>query len=148
MRMLRYYAKNRWEYFVSLPSDSLFLMFLCITSGAVQLTNYVYSPVVEALVPLWVEIPWLLMLLFGSLITMIGLIKRPPGGFNLETPGRYWLGAASVCYGIAVFASTGPTAAALFTFGFGLSCFHRILHMRFLERQIAKVMKEIASVFE
>jgi hypothetical protein len=148
MHMLRYYAKNRWEYFVSLPSDSLFLMFLCLASGIVQLSQYILSEVVDNLVPLWISLPWATFLILGAGITMYGLLKRPPVGFAIEEPGRILLGAMSIAYSMAVVWATGPTLAAIFTLGFGLSCFHRILHMKFLERQINLVLREIANVLE
>jgi hypothetical protein len=96
MNMLRYYAKNRWEYFLSLPSDSVFLMLLCLSSGTVQLSNLPLSAVVDDLVGPLLEFVWALTLVAGSALTIWGLLKRPPGGFDIEAGGRWMLGGSSL----------------------------------------------------
>lgn len=119
------------------PPDTVFLMFLSATSGALSLTGLSASDAVQSIVPFWVGVAWGALLTLGAIIALIGIFWRDPvTGLEIEAAGRWMLGPASVAYTVALVAyADGIFFPALFVLAFGIACMVRLVDISRMLRE-------------
>lgn len=121
--------RDRLEQAVFRPPDTIYLLIIAILSGIAQFLGR--NKAVEQLVPLWIQIPWSIILVVGALVSLTGIFwTRQPKGVLIEEAGRWMLWPSSLAYAVAVLAYSRNTLSCLFIVGFSLICVIRILFIR------------------
>jgi hypothetical protein len=115
---------------IKYPPDAIFLMFICVSSGLVQLIT-----VDEILLrmPLWIFISWSVLLIAGAGTCLVGIVwPNPPVGFLIEGAGRSMLWPASLAYALVLFRYEQDWYGGGLIVLFALVCYSRSLYVRFV----------------
>lgn len=120
----------------------MFLLALCLFSGALQLIPRARSDSISNLLPFWLTASWGLLLVVGATVTLAGVFWRNRvTGLLVEGAGRTMFAPAALIYAGAVIVAAGwggLLAAGPFV-GFAVSSLWRI-------RQILHAVGEVKSV--
>jgi hypothetical protein len=116
---------NRWR-----PSDSLFLLFLCVVSGLTQVLGIQESEAVTDIATVLVFTIWSYLLLLGSVVSITGLIMYKYNhrfkGLLIESAGRWMLAPVTLAYAFAVMYLSHNFLNVILLVGFSAACFGRI----------------------
>lgn len=114
----------------------LFIAFLCFLSGVPLLFGKTEATSIQALLPQWLAYSWGLMLVLGSLLTVVGVLsythkarsERQHYARLIEKSGLGLLGGAATVYALAIVGYLGPASliAAGVIFGFGIICLVKV----------------------
>lgn len=130
----------------------IYILSLCILSGALLLLNRQEPSAIQQLLPQWMRVVWAVMLTFGAALALFG--SYWPGGkagaansLTVERIGLSIVGAAAIVYGFAIIvvASLPGMVAAAITLGFGLSCLRRARDIGRIIRTAIRTVKEQQS---
>lgn len=126
--MPRKTAVRLWKYWK--PTDSIFLLFLCVISGLTQVLGLDESTAVRELVPKYVFFAWSIILLLGAVIALLGNFmyhkNHLPKGLLVEVAGRWMLAPTTLAYAGAVYYYTHNLLNVILLLGFSFACFGRI----------------------
>lgn len=115
---------------IKYPPDSMYLMFICVTSGALQLGTL--NDVLTEM-PIWVFVCWSIVLIAGAGTSLVGICwPNPPVGFLIEGAGRSMLWPASLAYAVVLFRYDQDWYGGFLIVVFALVCYSRALYVRFV----------------
>lgn len=100
-----------------LHSSESFIALLCGLSSVSYLAGAPQPRTIDALLPFWLRFTWGAYLLFGGVLTLLGLVV---GIRRVEKAGLLLLSGPAVVYGVAIVAAAGWRAVfpAGITFAF------------------------------
>lgn len=131
------------------PADPrvVFILALCVISGVPLAIGHATPGSIDAkLNHVWVII-WGVMLVFGSLATLIGILKLDADGILLEQIGSVAVGGASIMYGAVILATITwqGTVPSLVFVAFGLACFWRWGQLQALIHQARRTAADLPA---
>jgi hypothetical protein len=118
------------------PADprAVFILALSAFSGMIALLIHSAPATLEALLPRWGVVLWGLLLVVGSVMTLVGMVFQSVNGIIAEQLGSVIVGVTTVFYSVLYLVVLH--AAALQTVGiilaYGLSCFLRWVQLQAL----------------
>jgi hypothetical protein len=118
------------------PADprAVFILALSAFSGMVALAVEAAPPTLAALLPDWGVTTWSLLLVIGSIATLVGMLFQNLNGILVEQVGSIIVGVAAVFYStLAVWVVGLPAFQTVgIIFAWGLSCFIRWIQLQAL----------------
>lgn len=124
---------------------AVFILSLCVVSGAPLVFGAIKPGSLEDLVNPFVVRAWGVSLVIGAVVTLLGMSYRKAlVGILLEQVGSVAVGGASIFYSAAILiaAGLGGAVAAAIVFGWGISCLYRWYQ---LERLIRKTEHRVKA---
>lgn len=106
--------------------DTIFLFGLCLLAGVGQISAGTGPGTVEALVPEWMALGWVVVLIVGAALVLAGTLWRTDNGLYLDLIGRVMFGPAALAYAVALSTATNPPGSAALAaapfLGFAIAC--------------------------
>jgi hypothetical protein len=135
------------------PADprAVFILALSAFGGVSALAIKAAPETLEAVLPRWAVLVWGLLLVIGSVTTLLGMARQTLNGIITEQVGSVTVGATTVFYSAIALWVIGPNAVAGISpiLGWGIACFWRWGQLQSLIRRSyreALATKTVAAV--
>lgn len=133
------------------PADprALFMLVLSVFSGGMAIAFRAAPQSINAVLPVWGVVVWSILLVAGSVLTLVGMLFQSLNGIIAEQIGSVAVGATTVFYSVIAFNEVGRDAVQPvgIVLAWGISCFLRWIQLQILINRAyrSKLIAEVKS---
>lgn len=144
------------------PADprAVFILALSVFSGVTAIALEAAPDSLDAVLPEWAVVLWGILLVLGSGLTLLGMVRQTDTGIIIEQVGSVMVGATTIYYSIIAFWQIGSDALQNvgIILAWGLACFvrwgqlqalinhtaHRLAEQRIEAEVVRRVTEELS----